>query len=158
MKAFARFFTTALIITTLASCSLGYERQWRKVAQSHADSPPTDLTGAWEGTWESQSSGHKGTLKAIVTPAPGKTSDTKASQYVFLYKATWKTILTGVIEATHEAQWKGGQCTLSGSKDLGIFGGIFSFTGKATPKDFHADYNAKLDHGVFTMKRPEELK
>ena len=160
MKASVRLLTAAFLIATLASCSLGYDRQWRKAASANA-AAPSDLTGAWEGTWKSQANGHTGTLKAIVTKAETPASD-KAKpgkeQYVFTYKATWKRILTGVIEATHEAQKKGNHYTLSGQKDLGAFGGIFSFTGESTPSEFHADYKAKLDHGVFDLKRPMTKK
>ncbi len=160
MKPSARLFTAAFLVITLASCSLGYERKWKSVAKATAHTPPSDLTGAWVGTWKSLGDGHTGTLKAIVTKPSATTSGGgatgKPTEYVFLYKATWKTILSGVIEAKHQAQWKGPHCTLSGEKDLGVFGGIFSFTGKATPTEFHADYKSKLDHGVFDLRRAEK--
>ena len=150
MKSLLRLTAVFVLASCVASCSLGYNRRWNIAAQQTATTNPTDLAGAWEGTWSSEPTGHTGTLRAIVTPVTRST----AASYHFEYKATWKRVLSAVFHADHLAKWKDGRSTLSGEKDLGRYGGVFNFTGTATPKVFHAKYEAKLDHGVFEMKRP----
>jgi hypothetical protein len=152
MKSILRLAAAIVLLSCLASCSFGYNRRWTAVAQQSATTHPTDLAGAWEGTWKSEPTGHTGSLRAIVTPITRST----AASYHFEYKATWKQVLSAVFHADHMAQWKNGRCTLSGQKDLGRFGGIYKFTGTATPKELHAKYESKMDHGVFEMKRPRE--
>jgi hypothetical protein len=61
---------------------------------------------------------------------------------------------SAVFASKHEARLEGRNYVLSGKKDLGKFGGVFEFTGTATPQEFHAKYRAKMDHGEFEMKRP----
>ncbi len=149
----SRLACASLLIATLASCSIGYNHRWKKLAADNAAHPPKDLSGAWEGTWKSETTGHTGTLRAIVD-APIKV-DAKTADYLFHYRATWKKILSSVFVAHHDATPKGKGYVLSGHKDLGRFGGDFKFTGTATPKEFHAQYQSKSDHGEFEMKRPQ---
>jgi hypothetical protein len=63
--------------------------------------------------------------------------------------------LSAVFVSKHQAKLQGRSYVLAGEKDLGRFGGVFRFTGTATPGEFHASYRAKMDHGVFEMKRPQ---
>jgi hypothetical protein len=150
MKSLLHLTTVFMLVSCMASCSFGFNRRWNTAAQQAATTNPTDLTGAWQGTWKSEPTGHAGTLRAIVTPITRST----AASYHFEYKATWKQVLSAVFHADHVALWKDGRCTLSGQKDLGRFGGVFKFTGSATPKEFHAKYESKMDYGDFEMKRP----
>ena len=159
MKALSRIAAASMLITALASCSIGFDHRWRKAAAESKGAPLTDLTGAWEGTWKSESTGHEGTLRAIAkpqAPTPGSTADAQGRvlRYDFEYEATWKKFLSAVFRAEHQARWKKDGCVLTGQKDLGRFGGIFRFTGEATPTEFHAKYESKSESGVFEMKRP----
>jgi hypothetical protein len=144
------------LATALASCSIGYDRDWKAAAATDATRNPKNLEGAWTGTWKSNHDGHTGNLRAIVTKLP--TTAGKPERYNFRYHATWANILSGTINAEHEAvpvgKKKDGIVTLSGEKDLGRLGGVYGFTGVASPIEFKADYKSKLDKGVFEMKRP----
>jgi len=147
----------ALVVSfSLASCSIGYNRDWKAAAATDATLLPKDLEGAWTGTWKSNHDGHKGNLRAIVTKLP--TAAGQPDKYNFRYHATWANILSGIINAEHEAipagKKRDGLVNLSGEKDLGRLGGVYSFIGTASPTEFKADYKGKLDKGVFEMKRP----
>lgn len=140
----------------LASCSIGYNRDWSNAAASDATTHPKNLEGAWTGTWKSNADGHTGKLRAIVKKMP--TEAGQPEKYAFRYHATWANILSGTITAEHQAvpsgKKKDGVVRLSGEKDLGRLGGVYSFTGAASPREFKADYSSKLDKGVFEMQRP----
>ena len=137
----------------LSSCSIGYDYRWNKAAASAQTTSPATLLGAWEGTWRSEATGHTGTLRAIVTAPPAESTP---SRYTFRYEPVWKQVLRVALTAEHEAKRKGSQgpWILSGEKDLGLLGGVYRFTGTATPTDFRASYASRVDHGVFEMKRP----
>jgi hypothetical protein len=115
-SAILRLCGSLALATALASCSIGYDRDWKA------------------------------------------TTAGKPEKYNFRYHATWANILSGTINAEHEAvpvgKKKDGIVTLSGEKDLGRLGGVYGFTGVASPVEFKADYKSKLDKGVFEMKRP----
>jgi hypothetical protein len=151
-----RLCSALLLPLALASCSMGYNKQWNAAAATDATLRPKNLEGAWTGTWRSHRDGHTGNLRAIVTKMP--TEAGQPERYSFHYHATWAGILSGVITAEHEAvpagRKKDGVMTLSGEKDLGRLGGVYGFTGVASPVEFKADYKSKLDRGVFEMKRP----
>jgi hypothetical protein len=147
------------VASALTSCSIGFHSDWRKAAKADATLQPKNLGGAWEGTWKSIASGHNGKLKAVATSVP--TKDGASEKYVFRYHATWGKVLSGTFQAEHTAKpatdskgRKEGKVLLSGEKDLGTLGGVYSFTGTATPSTFHADYKSSMDHGVFELKRP----
>jgi len=150
MNALFRPAIPCLLMLCLASCSIGYNHRWTKAASEPRTTQPTELDGAWEGTWKSEPTGHTGTLRAIAT----RTGPSKA-RYHFQYKAVWKEVLSAVFSTDHKVAWNGRRGTVTGEKDLGRFGGVFRFTGTATPTEFHAKYTSKYDHGVFEMKRPE---
>jgi hypothetical protein len=157
MKAIVRLAAIFSVLIVLAGCSIGYNRKWTMSAAETVAHPPKDLSGAWEGTWRSESDGHTGRLRAIATRVPG--SSTQSPAYDFRYEATWRKVLKACISARHTVtapypKRLGDIVHLTGEKDLGVLGGVFRFTGTATPRTFHADYSSKWDNGVFEMNRP----
>ena len=157
MKAFV---TAALLSLAccLSSCTLGFQSQWRKAVAEAKQNPPTTLAGPWEGTWKSEASGHTGTLRAIAKPITPPTPHSTA--YKFHYEATWMNFLKACMTAEHdvvggERTKSSGGSVLRGQKDLGLLGGIYTFSGRATPAEFRANYRSSVDHGVFEMKRPK---
>jgi hypothetical protein len=155
-SALFRLCSALALSFTLASCSTGYNKDWQAAAATDATRHPKNLEGAWTGTWRSNKDGHTGKLRAIVTKLP--TDANQPEKYSFRYHATWANIISGVItaehQATHPGKKKGNVLELSGEKDLGRLGGVYSFIGTASPTEFKADYKSKLDKGVFEMKRP----
>jgi hypothetical protein len=149
-------FRAVLLLWTLVattSCSIPYNRAWNKAAAISASNPHphSNLSGAWQGTWRSEGTGHHGKLRAIATPDPSQ-----PNAWTFRYHATWAKILSGGYHAHHLAhQQADNTYRISGEQDLGkIFGGTFKYDGIATPTHFKASYQSKADHGVFELSRP----
>ena len=129
----------------LVSCT-DFKKNWAE--ELTKNNKPTDLTGAWEGTWKSDVNGHTGKLRCIITKQPD-------GQYEFHYWAQWQKVLSGSFRQNYEVKKKGNTFTFSGEKDLGKFGGKFDHQGTATATTFKATYVAeKGDKGTFELSRP----
>jgi len=131
--------------TVLSGCST-FHREWKQAATQ--PTPSDDITGRWQGTWQSEVTGHHGTLGCVV-------SKESPEKYRFLYHATWKKIFHGTYTVVEEVQRKGNAFEMNGSADLGtVYGGRYQYDGQATPTNFFSTYRAKEDHGTFLMTRP----
>jgi hypothetical protein len=151
-QALARSTVLSLLALSLASCTLGFDRDYKKAAVSADTRNRNGLAGAWEGHWTNEGGGgHSGGLWAIATPI-GKSGDTE--RYQFRYKATWAGIFRGVFATEHDAKRRGSSYELGGEKDLGAIGGKIRFSGNATPSEFKAHYDSKANTGDFLLKRP----
>ena len=140
------------VLFTLSSCSFGYQKRWQKAADSAQTSQPHDLSGAWQGTWLSESSGHHGKLRSIVTVLE---TSPKQTRYLFHYHATFAGFLSGAYKSEHTATEKDGKLIITGEQNLGkLLGGVYRYDGTATPQKFKATYTSKMDQGVFEMQRP----
>lgn len=129
----------------LFACT-GIPRGWQTAKQHAAGG----VEGAWDGTWRSDINGHRGGLRAVVTPVPGNDA---VRHYHF--RASWAKILSAgfaldaSVKKTGPDTW-----TVAGSKDLGkLFGGTFTCTGTVRGDDFKARYDSKMDRGVMEMRR-----
>jgi len=136
----------AVLLLSTTGCST-FNRDWNASAQA---SPKTnDLQGRWEGTWLSQTKGHHGSLRCLLT----RETD---YQYEARFHATyWKAFRFGytvqLIVTPSEAAY---QCR--GDADLGwLAGGTYHYEGTVTPTNFFSTYRAAGDHGIFQMHRPE---
>ena len=137
-----------LLAFGLSSCAgARFDHEWKRGSVQKAQ----DLTGNWEGKWQSQSNGHTGRLRCIVKPVEGSRDD-----YSFQYQAFWGRFLQGIFTIqcktlrTDPQKWK-----VSGSKNLGKWlGGEFSHQAEITPQVIHAKYHSQLDHGVMDLRRP----
>lgn len=133
-----------------SSCSTRFQHDWKAAAASVETTAPRDVTGAWEGTWKSEATGHQGTLKAVVSES-GK----KDQVYAFHYQATWRHILSATFQSEHTVRIQGKNFVLTGQHNLGpMFGGIYHYDGTATPTMLKCRYRSDLDHGLFELKRP----
>ena len=142
MKFFARLSLLA-IVALLSSCG-SFDKKWEKALNNKY----TGIEGPWEGTWKSDFNGHHGKLRGIVTKK-------SATEYEFLYWATWARIFSGSFPSVHTVTPKGQGFELSGKEDLGALGGVFNFSGSIDAKNYKATYkSSKGDHGVFQMTRP----
>lgn len=145
LSAALRRIVILLAVASCAGCTLftGYERRWDRA--SHI--APVDLSGAWEGSWHSEQSTHKGCLRAIIT----RVDDTHFcarfhATFFKFFSYEYTIVLYAVPDNDH---WN-----LSGQKDLGrLAGGMYYYRGVATACNFRACYTSCKDHGVFEMKR-----
>lgn len=114
-------------------------------SQALAGSPV--LTGSWSGGWHSQSTGHKGPLRADIRP-------TGNGQYT----ATFTGKFFKVIPFRYQMQLNvvandGTQIQLAGSKKLGPLMGYYSYQATVTGGNLLATYRTKRDRGTFTLRR-----
>lgn len=136
-----------LLITPilLTGCS-AFNREWRAAAAVPAG--PKDIQGRWEGTWSSQTNGHHGRLRCVMS----RRAD---GDYLAFFHANYKKILGfsySVPLTAHEAE---GSFQFQGGADLGkLAGGFYRYEGRATSTNFFSTYQASADGGVFEMKRP----
>lgn len=106
-----------------------------------------DLSGCWEGRWESCTSGHQGPLKARFC----KLDDTHyrvdfSGRFfkVFPFHYSVTLMVTGQ---------EGDGLLLSGSSYLGRMFGTFYYNARATECSFVADYTSCKDRGRFILHR-----
>lgn len=132
----------------LSSCSTAFHREWKQAVKA---GPRPGLTGAWQGTWRSETCGHYGTLRCVVGPEKPATG-----LHDFHYHATWAGILSGAYRAEHTASPADPQGARSffGSHRLpGWAGGLYTYRGSVQGDAFKATYRCAKDHGVFEMTR-----
>lgn len=125
----------AVVVGWIGSCSVS------------AAEPALDLSGKWEGCWQSHKNGHQGKLSATFC----KVSD---CQYRVRFHGTFLKVLPFAYTETftimaHSAE----QVSLSAAKVLGPVLGRFEVTATATATDFTATFQAKRDCGVFMLHR-----
>jgi hypothetical protein len=132
----------------LSGCST-FDRDWHDAAGATPVNP-VDITGRWQGTWESTVGTHHGDLRCIVTR-------TDATNYRARYAATYAGFLHFEYEIALTGQREGEWIRFEGQADLGgMAGGVYSHEGHANATDFFATYKSSEDSGRYTMKRPPE--
>ncbi len=135
-----------LTLLTGVSCT-GWPRGWEEAKRMPASQGPA---GAWQGTWHSIPTGHRGNLRCAVFPKGD-------GVWNYRYRASWAKVLcagfTLDCRATREADatWR-----VEGSRDLGrVFGGTFTHTGTIKGDQLQAEYKSAADHGTLTLHRLE---
>jgi hypothetical protein len=140
-------------ILMLASCSAGFNREWRQALAENRGVARHDLTGPWQGTWRSAVNGHNGELRCIVsrTGAAAESGDPCR----FHYHATFMKTLSATYDVTHRVKQTGDRFSFSGDQKLtGMGGGLYHYEGQGTPAHFSATFRSESDHGVFELRRP----
>lgn len=105
------------------------------------------LAGQWSGGWNSETTGHKGPLRANIRP----TGDGN-------YTATFTGKFFKVIPFRYQMQLNvvssdEGELRLAGSKKLGPLMGYYSYQATVSGNRFLATYRTKRDRGTFTLRR-----
>ena len=109
------------------------------------------IAGRWEGTWESEANGHHGQLRCLMT----RENDS-------LWKARFRATFEGVLHfgytarlemQPHDIGWE-----FNGEADLGKFGGVYYYEGRATVTNMVSIYKSENDHGRFALGRPGVVK
>lgn len=107
----------------------------------------TDLSGTWSGQWCSQSTGHRGPMKAQFCRINSCQYEvTFSGRFCKLIPFRYKAILCASVGDD-------GCVHLRGSKNLGFLFGTFNFSGTASESRFDARYWASSDCGTFTLSR-----
>ncbi len=148
-------FVSAAALLMLASCSGGFNREWRQALAEGKGTSPRDLTGPWQGAWRSEVNGHHGELRCIVSRARAAGEADSTNRHRFHYHATFMKVLSATYDVTHEVkQSKDGFVYAGDQKISGMGGGLYHYEGKGTPERFNATFRSESDHGVFELRRP----
>lgn len=135
----------------LGACS-SFDREWKSAAPARSGKTER-FGGAWDGHWTSEK--HRlpsgapagGRLRCLFTRID-------AAHYRARFRAEWLVFATGY-EVTFTTAQQGGVLAFRGEQDLGaIFGGVYHYSGRVTPEQFHARFASRSDHGRFEMLRP----
>ena len=110
------------------------------------------MEGPWEGTWKSETTGHSGKLRCVVTPVSSET-----------YRARFQAKFANVFSFTYNAQFQvmqeNDKYLLTGTTKLPAWaGGTYQHRGEVTTNRFYSRYKAKEDTGFFEMKRPKSQR
>jgi hypothetical protein len=143
LRTLALGFALVLLAGGSSGCHCAFEKEWQ--AAHDCPIPCDQLAGLWEGTWESEETGHHGSLRAIVTSCGN-------GHYNAYYCGTFAVIIPFTYEANHPATQGNGCTCFTGEADLGCFGS-FSCNGWANGSQFVANYASEKDKGVFRMCR-----
>lgn len=138
-----------LVLCALASAATGccttFERDWKSAQSTPASHD--GLAGAWEGTWESDSNGHHGSLRAVITKCG-------ENQYCARYHATFCKFIPYGYDTYHVAFEENGAMHFQGQTDLGwLAGGSYTYAGWANGHQYAARYRTEDDNGYFRMTR-----
>jgi len=143
-----RLVLAALSLVCLPSCGTAFRKAWNNAPAANG------VAGKWEGTWLSAVNGHTGTLKCVVTPSKVDGKFFFEGDHSFLYRATWKSILSGSYKAVHHVEKKGGTYVFKGDHLMPDWaGGKYHYEGTVKGDAFSACYECAMDRGTFTMKR-----
>ncbi|NNE90029.1 MAG: hypothetical protein HKN23_00130 [Verrucomicrobiales bacterium] len=142
-----RLLSGLLPVLLLASCaSARFEKDWKQALADEASGKSNAVTGPWTGTWETETNGHTGDLRCLVSE--------DGDSHKFRYHATWGKIFQGGYTANYDVRKTGRAYKVTGSKDLGFFG-EFAHDGTIRGDTFHATYeSSKGDKGAFLLRRP----
>jgi hypothetical protein len=130
----------------VSGCST-FNYEWRR--EGRKPTPANDITGRWEGSWLSKANGHNGALRCLVWR---ETNDVLRARFYSTYDGWLHFGYTAFLHphpGTHGVAF-------DGEADLGkLAGGVYKYSGHATPTNFFSTYKSKYDHGTFQMTRPE---
>lgn len=145
------FGTAAVGLLLLATGCSSFSRDWKAAAQKPA--PTDDITGAWDGQWLSDRNGHRGRLQCLLTKQQNNT-------YSARFKARfWKIFTASYTVPLQITPGTNQNFQLEGDSNLGkLAGGVYRYSGEATPTRFNTKYTSKYDHGTFKMERPQPEK
>jgi hypothetical protein len=126
-----------LIIAAIALACLAYTSQ----AQA------TDLSGYWQGSWNSCNTGHHGVLRGTfcrISPSAYQVNFTGRFFKVFPFR--YSVVLNVVSD-------DGQTVRLQGSSYLGRMFGTFYYNATVTGSCFNASYTSCKDSGTFQMTK-----
>jgi hypothetical protein len=145
-----------LSVMILGGCS-SFNEKWEEAMSRPI--PADDITGPWEGRWQSRKGHGGGRLRALIERAPvAEESDGgEPTPYVAHFRATWWGIFKSSysVRLAHDRAAAGN--VFAGRRDLGWFaGGLYTYGAEITPAAFEASYQSERgDSGIFQLERPE---
>ena len=141
----------------LGGCST-FQRDWETQTSLTAteDAPKKEppsgegLLGRWKGSWYSDTTGHDGALRCIITR---QEDDSLHARYHAIYGG----MLTFEYDMPMTVRQEGDVFHFSAQHDLGwLAGGMYTYDGTVVGDEFMSTYSSKGDNGTFEMQRMEE--
>jgi hypothetical protein len=134
----------------------GFDRAWRAAAIE--DTSQSALTGRWQGTWQSDQTGHRDELRCLIRAG---TNGAYQARFHARYRK-WVRLSFGYTLALQADPVEPGAAATEdntihfrGGADLGwLAGGVYRCVGSASATNFQATYESKYDRGTFEMARP----
>ena len=101
-------------------------------------------TGRWRGGWSSQSTGHKGPLRAKIRSVDADT-----------YRAVFVGRFAGIVPFIYPTTLHrvAGSCDCYTSSQRLPLLGTYRMTASVTPQRFYATFGSSKDQGTFDMRR-----
>lgn len=131
-------------------CSCGFNSAYNKAVTVYEAAEYKAPSGPWQGTWTTNTNGHSGDLRAIVTP-----SSDEPGEYDFRYHATWGKIFSGSYTVSYDVDRRGNRYFVNGEENLGFFG-RFGHKAIIDNDAFEATFSSEDgDLGDFSLRRPE---
>jgi hypothetical protein len=117
----------------------------------------SNLLGSWEGSWRSDTNGHEGALRCIITRGDSAYNARYYATYTWCcipFSFEYTVPMTAVAEGERR---DGGAWKLRGDAELGcwIAGGLYEYEARVEGGEYVATYRSDFDRGVFRMKRVE---
>ena len=135
-----------VLVLLLSGCS-SFNRHWKQAAAQPA--PAAEILGRWQGTWQSDASGHSDPLRCLITR-------NDQGEYQARFHAKYHKFLTFGYAVKLKVTKSGEEFQFRGHANLHWWaGGIYDYEGKATATNFFSTYRCKYDHGTFEMTRPQ---
>jgi hypothetical protein len=109
--------------------------------------PAQEVAGQWRGRWFDTKSGHQGPLKAtIVKCDDARYNATFTGRFFGVFPFRFGAVLTVTGQ-------EGDAVLLSGSSNLGLLFGTFTYSARVTSTCFVADFCSARYQGRFVMER-----
>ena len=120
-----------------------FNARWASAAALDA----TSVSGRWHGEWLSETSGHRGPLRCVLSVvSPALWHLAFFAGYSRVFRACYTTDFS---VAQEDGRW-----AFTGRKDLGVLaGGAYEYSGYATLAEIVCRYRSAKDQGEFRLKR-----
>src|SRR5688572_25391865 len=131
MKISGLRLAVVIVLMALGSGCSSFNKRWDEAVVRPV--PIDNVTGPWEGRWQSHKGHGGGKLRCVIDPAA---STDPHAPYVAHFRATFWGIFKGGYSIPLTRQ-EGTPITFAGEKDLGwLAGGNYTYRAEITPSTF----------------------
>jgi len=137
-----KFFSAMLFQTVICLC-VALPNSFLLAQESHS----SNVQGVWRGQWRSQSTGHQGPMRVVISPTNQGTYQARfTGRFAAIIPFAYRAELVPV--TTHD-----GRTILSSSKKLGPILGSYQMQTEVTGDTLSGDFQAAGDRGSIHMQR-----
>lgn len=143
----AALFLIVGLSAAIPASAGSFKASWKEATKG--PQPTNTFCGAWEGKWKSIAHGVSGPLKCVI-------KDQGNGQYEAYFYAQFHWFHFSY--AAHLAvQTDKDGSHLVGEADLGWLGGLYKYSGQATPAKYTSSYQSPHENGVLELERPKSI-